>query len=311
MKNGLQKKRYNQITMETSSKGRNLSVAVNDFNLSYDDIGDGMLPIIFLHGFPFDKSMWESQLEFFGSSHRVIACDIRGFGSSTDEQSSLSMDLFGDDLIQFLNVMGFEKAVVCGLSMGGYIALNAQARFPERFEALVLCDTQCISDSPEVKEKRSKVIGQIETKGSNVFNTSFIKSVFHKDSLKEKKELVEKLSEVVFSNSKHIIAEGLRALSSRGETCTSLSQITVPTLIICGKKDEVTPLAQSESMHQAIVGSELKVIKKAGHVSNLEQPEVFNAHLQEFLNKIARVGPELDNSIKIPDSGYYGNQIES
>src|SRR5690606_41592977 len=103
-------------------------------------------PIIFLHSFPFDKTMWHGQLEFLKSTHRVIACDIRGFGQSTDETSQLSMDLFADDNIQFMDTLKIEKAIICGLSMGGFIALNLMKRYPERFSALILCDTQCIAD---------------------------------------------------------------------------------------------------------------------------------------------------------------------
>lgn len=278
--------------MNTAAKGYNLIVPVNTINISYDDLGEGSVPIIFLHGFPFDKSMWKVQLEHFSSSQRVIAVDIRGFGKSTDEISSLSIDLFGNDLIHFMDALGFEKAIVCGLSMGGYIALNAHGRFANRFEALILCDTQCIHDSNEVIAKRLEAITKVEAEGPGGFNEDFVKKVFHPDSLTEKKELVEELKAVVSANSQHIIAEGLRVLSARSETCSTLADISVPTLIICGREDEVTPLAQSESMQQAIKGAELQVVEKAGHVSNLEQPEVFKGYVQDFLSRISlnRIG---------------------
>jgi 3-oxoadipate enol-lactonase len=276
--------------MKTANQGYNLSIPVNNFNLSYDDLGVGDIPIIFLHGFPFDKQMWQGQLEFLSDTHRVIACDVRGFGMSTDEETDLSIDLFGSDLIHFMDALGFQKAIVCGLSMGGYIALNAQARFPERFEALVLADTQCINDSNEVKDERLEVIKKIEAEGPNEFNEGFVKSVFHKDSLSEKKELVQELKDVVFANSQNIITEGLRALSGRSETCSSLSNIEIPTLIICGREDAVTPLDQSKAMHEAIEGSILQIIEKAGHVSNLEHPEAFNFFLKEFLSGLLLVG---------------------
>jgi 3-oxoadipate enol-lactonase len=276
--------------METATKGFNLTAAVNDFELSYDDVGEGSIPIIFLHGYPFDKTMWRGQLDFLKSSHRVIACDIRGFGKSTDEQSPLSMDLFADDVIQFMDELNIDKAIICGLSMGGFIALNALRRFPERFEALILCDTQCIADTAEVKEKRYRTIDQIAADGPADFNEGFIKSVFHEDSIRTKKELVEKLRQVVFANSQHIIAMGLTALAERSETCSTLNAISIPTLIICGREDEVTPLAQSEFMHEKIEASILHVIDKAGHVSNLEQPDEFNKHLLNFLTTLSDSG---------------------
>lgn len=280
--------------METPAKGYNLSIAVNNFNLSYDDVGEGNIPIIFLHGYPFDKTMWLGQLDFLKLSYRLIACDIRGFGESKDEESALSIDLFGDDLIQFMDELHIDKAVICGLSMGGFIALNAHQKSPNRFESLILCDTQCIADTAEGKAKRYETIDDIIANGVTEFNEGFIKKVFHKDSLTEKKELVEQLRGVVFSNSEQIIIHGLVALAERSETCSTLSEITVPTLIICGREDIVTPLSESEFMNKNIKGSILKIIDKAGHVSNLEQPEAFNTHLSEFLGSLKGIGETLE-----------------
>ncbi len=278
--------------MKTETKEYNLTAPVNSFNLSYNDVGEGSIPVIFLHGFPFDKTMWDAQLDFLKSSFRLIACDIRGFGKSTDEESALSIDLFGDDLILFMDKLNIDKAIVCGLSMGGFIALNAIKRFPGRFEAAILCDTQCIADTFEAKDKRYRIIDEIEADGVNKFIEGFIKKVFHKNSITNKRELVGKLRSVVFSNSPQIICQGLVALANRSETCTKLSEMNIPVLIICGREDEVTPLAQSEFMHKNINGSILHVIDNAGHVSNLEQPHAFNKHLQDFLTGLSAVDAE-------------------
>lgn len=275
--------------METLAKGNNLTIAVNNFHVSYDDVGEGTIPVILLHGYPFNKMMWQGQLDFFKSSYRLIPYDIRGFGKSTDEKSFLSIDLFADDLIQFMDELSIDKAIVCGLSMGGFIALNALKRFPDRFEALVLCDTQCIADTAEVKEKRYRIIDEIRVEGATNFKEEFTKNVFCKESVSSKKELVNNLRNVVFSNSQHIISMGLTALAERSATCSTLDEITIPTLIICGREDEVTPLAQSEFMHASIKGSILHVIDNAGHVSNLEQPDKFNKHLLDFLMTLGGV----------------------
>ncbi len=275
--------------MKPENKGYDLTVSVNNFTLSYDDVGEGKTPIIFLHGYPFSKAMWQTQIEFLKHSYRLIACDIRGFGKSTDEKSPLSIDQFGDDLIMFMDRLHIDRAIICGLSMGGFIALNAMENFPSRFKALILCDTQCIADTDEVKEKRHTIIKEIEAKGPADFSEGFLKSVFHKDSLINKSEIVQQLRSVVFANSQHIITEGLLALANRSETCSSLSEINIPTLIICGRADEVTPLAQSEYMNKNIKGSKLYVIESAGHVSNLEQPAEFNQQLRGFLNTLSGV----------------------
>jgi len=274
------------VTMELNNSYQNLLTEVNDITISYHDAGEGSTPVIFLHGFPFDKSMWIGQFDGLKSTNRIIAVDIRGFGKSTDEKKPLSIDLFSDDLGAFMDKLNIQKAIICGLSMGGYIALNAINRFPERFEALILCDTQCIADTAEVKENRYKAIEQINIDGAAEFKEKFIKSVFHPDSLTNKTATVENLRSIVFANSKEIIAAGLTALAERSETCSILDTIHIPTLIICGRQDEVTPLAQSEFMHKHIENSILKIIDNAGHISNLEQPDEFNRQLLDFLNSL-------------------------
>lgn len=273
--------------MELDSTYQNLLIEINNINISYTDVGEGAVPIIFLHGYPFDKSMWNGQISFLKSSKRLIAIDIRGFGKSKDENSVLSIDLFSQDLMAFMDKLKIKKAIICGLSMGGYIALNVMHKFPDRFEALILCDTQCIADTLEVKENRYKTIEQINLEGTNGFNEKFIKSVLHPESFTNKMEVVEKLRNVVFANSKEIIIAGLRALATRSETCSTLVDISVPTLIMCGREDKLTPLIQSEFIHNHINGSIMHIIDHAGHVSNLEQPDVFNKHLLDFLNSLS------------------------
>lgn len=270
--------------MKTPAKGYDLTVNVNDFNLSYNDVGEGDIPVVFLHGFPFDKTMWQGQLDYLQTTHRVIACDIRGFGKSTDEESHLSMDLFANDLILFIDKLDLEKVIICGLSMGGYIALNAIKRFPSRFEALILSDTQCVADTHDIKVNRYKTIEDIKEYGVTNFIQGFIKKVFHEDSFTSKPEVVEQLRNVVFSNSQQIITQGLTALAERSETCSILEEITIPTLIICGREDAVTPLDESKFMNKQIKDSVLHVITNAGHVSNLEEPTKFNKLLRDFLN---------------------------
>lgn len=272
-----------------------LYITINNLKIYYNDIGQGTVPVIFLHGFPFDKSMWNEQLEALKSTHRLIAVDIRGFGKSIDEKSALNIELFTEDLILLMEELNIERAIICGLSMGGYIALDAIKRFPERFDALILCDTQCIADSSEAKAKRD-TIEEIKNDGSAAFKNKFIKSIFYSETLKNKLSLVDELRMVVNANSDKVIKAGLLALANRSETCSVLENIKVPTLIICGREDEVTPLAQSESMHKNIEKSTLRIIEKSGHVSNLERPSEFNKYLNDFLNNLSHLQTTIPNS---------------
>ena len=269
--------------------GKDITVNVNGITICYDDLGKGEIPIIFIHGFPFDKSSWDPQMDFLKKTNRVIAYDIRGFGNSTTDNEKASIGLFAADLILFMDVLQINKAIVCGLSMGGYILLNAVNRYPNRFEALILSDTQCIADSPEVKEKRNKTIEQIKSNGITDFASAFIAAVFCEESLANKHELVEKIEKIILSTSPETFTGTLNAMAQRQEMCTWLNKISVPTLILCGKEDEVIPLTQSKFLQNKIINSTLHSIDGAGHLSNLEQPDEFNKHLNNFISGLVKM----------------------
>jgi len=266
-------------------KGKDINVNLKGVTICCDDFGTGNIPIIFIHGFPFDKSSWQPQVEFLKHTHRVLAYDIRGFGKSTPGQENMSISIFADDLIELMDVLQIRKAVACGLSMGGYILLNAVNRYPERFEAIILSDTQCIADSPEGKEKRYKTIDQINAEGLRDFAEAFVQNIFCPESLDTKKELVESIKDIILSTSPITITGTLSALAERPEMCSTLNEILVPVLILCGDEDAITPMSQSEYLNHNIANSQLHSIDKAAHLSNLEQPEEFNRYLTPFVSK--------------------------
>lgn len=269
--------------------GSDIKVKIDDADICYDDFGESAIPLIFIHGFPFNKSSWQPQMDFLKSKYRVIAYDIRGFGKSTSGNEKPGINLFADDLVTLMDVLQIKKAIVCGLSMGGYILLNAINRYPKRFHAIILSDTQCIGDSAEAKEKRYKTIQQIETDGLTDFTEAFIKNVFCQESLNNKKELVEKVKNMILSTKTEAVTGTLAALAQRQEKCFSLNEISVPALILCGKEDIVTPLIQSEFLHTHIKDSKLHSLNNAGHLANLEQADEFNKFVNDFV--------ELGNSL--------------
>ena len=165
--------------VETIQKtGVDLYVESNTVSTCYDDLGEGAIPVIFIHGFPFDKSSWQPQMEFLQKTDRVIAYDIRGFGKSTRGEEKASIQLFADDLIRFMDALNIKVSIICGLSFGGYIAMNAICRYPNRFKAIILCDTQCIADSDEVKEQRLENILHISAHGTAEFSDGYVKKIF-------------------------------------------------------------------------------------------------------------------------------------
>ncbi len=263
-----------------------LRINVDTTSLNYNDSGKQTLPIIFVHGFPFDKSTWDPQFDFLKETHRVIIYDLPGFGQSTPLKTEVSIDSLSDNLIDFMDALKIKKAIVCGLSMGGYIVLNAVERFPERFQAIILSDTQCAADSKENAEKRLDTVKEIENKGLNEFTETFLKKTFSVHAQNNRKQTIERIRKVILSNSPESITSALKAMAARKETCASLKTILVPTLILCGAEDVLTPVALSEFLFNTIPNSEMHIIKNAGHLSNLEQSETFNDHLHSFISDI-------------------------
>ncbi|MEO5582229.1 MAG: alpha/beta fold hydrolase [Saprospiraceae bacterium] len=264
----------------------NVHVVVNDTTICFDDCGEGDVPILFIHGFPFDKSCWDPQMSFLRHHHRVISYDIRGFGKSTSGLAAPSIALYADDLIVFMDQLGIKVVIACGISMGGYILMNAVSRFPERFKALILCDTQCIADTPETKAKREESIIQVESGKLSEYADQFINKVFQQDNGKSNSFLVTRTKAIITSTSPESVAAGLRALMERDDMCTWISLIPVPSLIICGEEDILTPPRQSELLYYQIEQSELYLIPQAGHLSNLEQPQLFNNRINQFIAKV-------------------------
>jgi 3-oxoadipate enol-lactonase len=271
----------------TNTTGKDLNIKLNEVTICYDDLGKGEVPIIFIHGFPFNKSTWESQMEFLRKGHRVIAYDIRGYGKSTSGKEKSSIGVFADDLINFMDALKIKKAIVCGFSMGGYTLLNAVHHYPDRFKAIILSDTQCIVDAPELVKKRQQTIMEINSGKLNDFANSFIGNVFCAETLATKKDVVEELREIILATAPLSIIAGLTAMAERREMCSTVSKISIPTLIICGKQDTVTVPEQSEFFKKNIAGSKLHIINYAGHMTNLEQPDDFNKHLAEFISSVS------------------------
>jgi len=268
-------------------RGHNLYLTLKGTLVCYDDLGQGEIPVIFLHGFPFDKSCWHPQMAALQQEHRVMAYDIRGFGKSTTSPEIPSISLYADDLIQFMDQLGIAKAIVCGISMGGYIVLNAVNRFPDKFQAIILCDTQCIADSPETKEKRKESIMQVMSGRLNEFTEQFISKVFNLEAGNHDDGLIATVKHIILSTSPETITGALNALKNREETCTSLNDINIPSLIICGDQDKLTPPEKSEELHRKIADSSYYLVPEAGHLSNLDQPFLFNQRIKLFITKVA------------------------
>ncbi len=271
-------------------EGMNKQVTINGLVVSYNDVGAADAPVmILLHGFPLNKSMWAPQLEALREDFRVIAYDIRGHGDSESGTADFSIEMFVNDLLCFMETLGLEKVILFGFSMGGYIALNAVERFPERFEALILSDTQCIADTPGIREKRIASMDRILENGVEAYADEILVKLFAPASFVRHRPEVEAVREMIVNTSTESLCNTLFALAARKETRGKLMEIGIPTLILVGKEDQITPLEASQLMHGRIRGSVLAVVDHAGHLANMENPVVFNKHLVHFVAQFTDV----------------------
>lgn len=265
-------------------KGSNIELTLNDINISYNDEGpEGSPIIIFVHGFPLNKSMWDKQINALKDDYRVIAYDIRGHGNSEVGKIDFSIDLFVSDLINFMDALKIKKTLLCGLSMGGYIALNAIENYSDRFTALILSDTNCTADSTEAIEKRMNTIKSIKENGVEKLANDLIPNLLAAESFRSNLEEIAAVREMIVTTTITSLNKSLHALANRKETCSKLSKIKVPTLILVGEEDKITPPEAAKAMHEKINDSSLQVISHSGHLSNMENPDSFNKHLNNFL----------------------------
>ncbi len=245
------------------------------------------IPVVFIHGMCFDHRMWLRQIDTLHKHFHVIAYDVRGHGRSGVGDGQYTYRMFVDDLVALLDHLGIERAVLCGLSMGGAIALRTVEIHPERVRALVLCDTHSGADSNEAKYWRELAIKAIKQDGLETFTDEFVRKVFAPATFAIQPGIVEMIRSTIIATSPLAACGALLAQAARTDTTSTLSRITVPTLLLAGEEDALTPPSLMRAMHEKIRHSELCIISGAGHVSNLESPDEFNKFLLQFLEKIS------------------------
>jgi pimeloyl-ACP methyl ester carboxylesterase len=247
--------------------------------LAYEEAGAGV-PVLLLHGFPFSRQMWRPQASL-ARTVRLITCDLRGFGES--EGTPSLMDEFAEDVHALVTHLGLSAFVLGGFSMGGYVLFRYMARYAEGVRALLLLDTRADADSPEGRQRRYDAIARIEREGPAGYLDDFVKLVVSPKTLQSRPNLIRDLRDPMTKVRPATLTGALRAMAERPDSRPLLSGIRLPTLIVVGEDDKATPPESARQMHAAIPGSRFVLIPEAGHVSNLEQPEPFNAALASFL----------------------------
>jgi non-heme chloroperoxidase len=239
--------------------------------------------VVLLHAFPLSASMWEPQIDFLETAgYRVIAPHVYGFDGSPSKPG-WSMDEYAHDLATLLDSLGCEKVTIVGLSMGGYQAFAFWRLFPERLASLVLCDTRANADAPEARTQRMEFRRAVEENGSGEAADRMVPNFFDRDAVESRSGLASKARGIIVRQPAEAISEAMRAIAERPDSSGLMPQITCPVLIMNGAGDVVTTPETAASMQAAIPGSRLELISGAGHLSNLEQPDLFNRLLLTHL----------------------------
>jgi 3-oxoadipate enol-lactonase len=258
--------------------------------LRYNDVppsgsGRGAGTLVLVHGFPLTTDMWQPQLEMAARGWRIIVPELRGFGSGTDDPPTTSIDDYAGDTIDLLDKLHVKDAVVCGLSMGGYITFAMYRHAATYFRGMVLADTKSQGDTPEAVTGRKSMQQLVREKGQSAVADALLPKLVCDATRTSNPAVVESLRRQITGNSVEGIAGALQALMTRSDSTPTLSTIRIPTLIVVGDQDAITPPPLSEQMHHDIPGSELVVVPGAGHMSNMEQPAAFNDALGRFLDR--------------------------
>ena len=264
-----------------------MKAAIAGTDLNYEVAGTGPA-VLFLHAFPLTLRMWDAAARALEGTHQVVRFDARGFGGTPPGDGLLTMERIADDAVALIDHLALSKVTVCGLSMGGYAAFALLRRHPGRVKALVLADTRTAPDSPEAKRARSAQADTVRHEGPSGIADGFLQKAVGDTTRKERPEVVARIKETILAASSRGIVDALAGLAARADSGPTLREVQVPTLVVCGAEDALTPVADAEAIQRGIPGSRLVIIPGAGHLSALEDPAAFNAALAGFLATVPR-----------------------
>lgn len=263
-----------------------MNITLEEINIDYRDEGAGV-PVIFLHAFPLNQTMWNDQVEALREHCRTITLDLRGLGNSDSSEGASSVDQMAGDVRTLMTALDIDRAILVGLSMGGYVSLAFYQNYPEAVRALVLADTRAGADTPEARERRLKSAETVEREGSRAIASDMIPLLLGHTTLTSRPQVVDRVRAMIEANSPRGIAAAQRAMAGRRDSTSLLSIIDCPVMVIVGNEDTLTSVAEAKSLAQGIPGARLVIVEGSGHLTNLEQPEVFAALVSEFVESVS------------------------
>jgi pimeloyl-ACP methyl ester carboxylesterase len=244
--------------------------------------------VVLAHAFPLGAAMWEGQDGALPPGWRLLAPDFRGFGGSTlpEPDNHPSVDDYANDVIDFLRELGVTSAVIGGLSLGGYATFAVLRRRPSLARGVILADTRAGADTPEGRANRRSMLALIDREGASGVARDMIPKLLGKTSLTERHDVEPLVRRLIKQQSPAALRGAVRRMMERPDASDVVQSISVPTLIVVGDEDTLTPVEESRKMQVAAANAELVVIPAAGHLPNLEQPEAFNGALRRFLAQL-------------------------
>ncbi|GAB2605985.1 alpha/beta fold hydrolase [Streptomyces capparidis] len=274
--------------MSTATAG---TAFVNGITLAYEDHGTGE-PVLLIHGHPFDRSMWAPQTAHLAATGwRAIVPDLRGYGGSQVVPGVAGLDVLAGDLAALLDHLGVERAVVAGLSMGGQIAMDFHRQFPERVRALVLADTFAQAETDEGRRTRNAMADRLLREGMGGYADEVLTRMLAPYNVEALPDVAGHVLRMMRGAPPEGAAAALRGRAERPDYTDMLPRVAVPALVVVGRDDAFTPVADAEYLRDRIPGASLTVVEGAGHMPNLERPEVFNRALGDFLASLAPARP--------------------
>ncbi|MEV5980771.1 alpha/beta fold hydrolase [Streptomyces sp. NPDC052114] len=256
---------------------------LNGITIGYDDEGDADAPaLVLLHGHPFDRSMWAPQRTAFSTTHRVITPDLRGYGATTVVPGTTAFATFAEDVAALLDHLGVGTCALGGLSMGGQLVMECHRLFPERLTGLLLADTFPTAETPQGKAFRNALADRLLAEGMR----GYADEVRDKMVAPYNTEASAHVHRMMLAAPPEGAAAALRGRAERPDYQELLTRVTVPSLVVVGREDTYTPVADAEAMHAALPDSALHVVESAAHLPNLERPDDFDAAVRAWLSRL-------------------------
>ena len=261
-----------------------IALLPGSLELAYEESGSGP-PLLFIHGWPHDRTLWSGQLSGLSTHARCIAPDLRGFGQST-VKGPYSMSQYADDLVALLDSLGIDRTIVCGLSMGGYVAMAMLRHHRDRVRALILTSTRATADTPEGREKRMRLIEFVREQGVDALAARQLRAMVGETTFSSRPALLESLRRLMASAPLEGVVGALQAMADRPDSTELLKTLDIPTMVIGGAEDSFTQPAELAQLTAGIPGARLELIATSGHVCAFERPAAFDHLVAEFLETL-------------------------